>query len=180
MNIFVMRHGTTVWNEKGITQGRTNNKLSKAGIEITNKRANEYKNVKFDVIYCSPLMRTIQTANIMNVYHRVKIIKDPRLIEIDQGIFTGRSKDDISEEERILKNNRAQSCGMESYKSVYDRCKDFISYIKNNSSYQNILIVTHNCNATLLENVLLEVEVDYKNDKHLRNFSNAEIKEFKL
>ena len=34
MNLFVMRHGTTVWNEKGITQGRTNNRLSKSGIEL--------------------------------------------------------------------------------------------------------------------------------------------------
>ena len=31
MNLYIMRHGTTTWNEKGITQGRSNNKLSKKG-----------------------------------------------------------------------------------------------------------------------------------------------------
>lgn len=49
----------------------------------------KYKDTKFDIIFCSPLMRTIQTANIINKFHNVKIVKDERLIEIDQGIFTG-------------------------------------------------------------------------------------------
>ena len=68
MNIFVMRHGTTVWNEKGITQGRSNNRLSSNGIEMVEQVAKEFKNVNFDVIFCSPLMRTVQTAKIMNKF----------------------------------------------------------------------------------------------------------------
>ncbi|MGN1208302.1 MAG: histidine phosphatase family protein, partial [Christensenellales bacterium] len=88
MNLFVMRHGTTIWNEKGITQGRSQNRLSKTGIELAKERAKEYANTKFDVIVCSPLMRTVQTANIMNKFHNVKILKDERLLEIDQGYFT--------------------------------------------------------------------------------------------
>ena len=78
MNIYVMRHGTTVWNEKGITQGLTNNRLSKNGVALTEKVSLEYKNIKFEAIYCSPLTRTVQTANIMNKYHNLKIIKDTK------------------------------------------------------------------------------------------------------
>ena len=180
MNIFVMRHGTTVWNEKGITQGRTNNRLSKSGIELTKQKAKDYENVSFDVIYCSPLMRTVQTANIMNSFHNVSIIRDDRLIEIDQGIFSGRHKDDLTEEERKLKFARSKSCGMESYQSVYDRSKLFVEDIKCSCKYENILVITHNCTATLLEDLLLNIEVDFNNDKHVRNFKNAEIKTFKL
>ena len=180
MNIFVMRHGTTVWNEKGITQGRTNNRLSKSGIELTKQQSEKYKNANFDKIYCSPLMRTVQTANIMNKFHNVMITKDDRLIEIDQGIFTGRHKDDLTEEESKLKFSRSASCGMESYESVYDRSKAFLLDIKNNCKFENVLVITHNCNATLLEDLLLEIDVDYNNDKHVRNFKNAEIKQFKL
>lgn len=178
MNLYIMRHGTTVWNEKGITQGQTNNKLSKKGIELTNEAALQYKNVDIDIIYCSPLMRTVQTANIMNKFHNVKIIRDHRLIEIDQGIFTGRSKHDLTEEEKKLKFSRAESCNMESYQSVYDRVKEFITEIKNNK-FDNALIITHNCNATFLEDILLEEDIDFNNDKHLRNFKNAEVKLFK-
>ena len=97
MNLYVMRHGTTVWNEKGITQGRSNNRLSKNGIELTELVSKKFKDIKFDVIISSPLMRTIQTANIMNKYHNVKVFKDDELLEIDQGIFTGHYKNSLTE-----------------------------------------------------------------------------------
>ena len=174
-----MRHGTTVWNEKGITQGHTNNRLSKKGIALTKDVAEKYKNSNFDVIYCSPLMRTVQTANIMNKFHNVKVVKDKRLIEIDQGIFTGRSKHDLTKEEKNLKFARSKSCGMESYQSAYDRTKEFLIDIKNNCVFDSVLIITHNCNATFLEDLLLNVDVDFNNDNHLRSFKNAEIKKFK-
>ena len=98
MKIYIMRHGSTVWNEKGITQGRSRNMLSENGRFLVQELANKYKNIQFDVIFSSPLMRTMQTSNIMNKYHNVKIIKDERLIEIDQGVFTGRSKNDLTED----------------------------------------------------------------------------------
>lgn len=179
MNLYVMRHGTTVWNEKGITQGHTNNRLSKKGITLTKEVSEKYKNTNFDIIYCSPLMRTVQTANIMNKFHNVKVVKDKRLIEIDQGIFTGRSKYDLTEKEKLLKFSRSESCGMESYQSAYDRTKDFLLDIKNNCVFNNVLIITHNCNATFLEDLLLEINIDFNNDKHLRSFKNAEVKQFK-
>lgn len=87
-----MRHGTTAWNEKGITQGRTNNRLSKSGKVLTEQRAKDFAYKNIDIIFCSPLMRTVQTANIINKFHNVKIQKDDRLIEIDQGIFTGKKR----------------------------------------------------------------------------------------
>ena len=42
----------------------------------------------------------MQSANIMNKYHQLKIIKDERIIEIDKGIFTGRKKASLTEEEK--------------------------------------------------------------------------------
>lgn len=178
MKVYVMRHGTTVWNEKGITQGRTNNRLSKAGKSLTQEVALKYKNTKFDAIYCSPLMRTMQTANIMNQFHNVKIIKDKRLIEIDQGIFSGKSKYDISESEMKLKLTRSALCGMESYESVYERVLDFIKDLRENSKYDNVLIITHNVKASFISDILSDITVDFANDDHLRNFNNAEVKLF--
>ena len=99
MKIYILRHGETVWNFKGITQGRSNNRLSSNGKEQVEKIAIDYKDVKFDEIFVSPLMRTIQTANIMNKYHNKKLIRDERIIEIDQGKFTGRRKDSFTPEE---------------------------------------------------------------------------------
>ena len=178
MNLYVMRHGTTVWNEKGITQGRTNNRLSKSGIALTEDVARKLKEVPFDIILSSPLMRTVQTANIINKYHKVKVIKDENLIEINQGIFTGRSKFSLSKEEQILKNERSKKAGMESYQECYERIKKFVKEIKDKYNVQNVLVVTHNCTATFIENVVCNKKVNFCNDEFLRNFNNGEVKKF--
>lgn len=179
MNIYLMRHGKTVWNEKGITQGHSNNRLSQNGKIITKKVAEENKNSKIDIIFCSPLMRTVQTANIMNKFHGAKIIKDPLLIEIDQGIFTGRHKDNYSKKEKEQIFARDPSCGMESYQSVIFRSKQFIENLKT-SSFDNVLIVTHNVNASLLERILLKQSIDLSNPSHTRCFNQAELKKFTI
>lgn len=178
MNLFVMRHGTTIWNEKGITQGRSQNRLSKTGIELAKERAKEYANTKFDVIVCSPLMRTVQTANIMNKFHNVKILKDERLLEIDQGYFTGKSKDNLTKEELKNKSLRSKSYGMESFEEVKDRVVSFLKDLKQKYPFQNILIVTHNCNATFFDYVLRKEKFDAKNFPNLKNFENAQIKSY--
>lgn len=180
MKVYVMRHGITVWNEKGITQGRTNNRLSKSGKSLTEEVAEKYKNESFDVIFASPLVRTMQTANIINKYHKAKIIKDERLIEIDQGIFSGKSKNELSEEDKKLKIARAKECGMESYESVYERINKFINDLLQNKKYEKILIVTHNVCASFISVVLTKKEVDFENNEHLHNFNNAEIRCFEI
>lgn len=179
MKIYVMRHGTTVWNEKGIIQGRSNNRLSQKGKALTQEVALKYKNTRFDVIFCSSLMRTIQTANIINKYHNVKIIKDERLIEIEQGVFAKRLKASLTKIEKRQRQNREKSCGMEKYEDVYERTKSFLQYLKT-QKYTSVLIITHNVGASFIANILNNIEVDFNNDKHLKNFNNAEIKCFNL
>ncbi|MGN0961618.1 MAG: histidine phosphatase family protein [Christensenellales bacterium] len=179
MKLYVMRHGTTIWNEKGITQGRSNNRLSESGKALTREVAKQYKDYKFDIIYSSPLMRTMQTANIMNEYHKVKIVKDKRLIEIDQGIFTGRKKASLTDEEKKLKFAKDASCGMESYESVRDRSKDFLDFLKQNYDDKNVLIITHNANASIINCVIENIEINYHN-RNLYNFKNAEIRCFDI
>ena len=178
MNLYVMRHGTTVWNEKGITQGRTNNRLSKQGIFLTQNVAKQLKDIDFDVIISSPLMRAIQTANIINQYHKVKIFKDINLIEINQGIFTGKSKYSLTDEEKVMKAARSKDAGMESYQSCFDRIKNFLDKLKKNDKFENVLVITHNCNASFIEDIITNKKINFNDDNFLRNFKNAEVKIF--
>lgn len=180
MNIYIMRHGITRYNELGITQGRTNNRLSKAGIELVQKVALETKEIPFDVIYSSPLMRTVQTANIINFYHKVKIVKDERLTEIDQGIFTGRKYSSLTEQEKILKKTRASGTQMEPSSKVYERAREFLVELKNNCTHNNVLIVTHNHVATCLEIFIKTGATKYENVEIISDFKNAQIKKFAI
>ncbi len=180
MDIYVMRHGTTVWNEKRILQGITKNRLSKNGIELVNNVAVQYKDVKFDVIISSPLMRTMQTSNIMNKYHNVKIIKNNDIIEIDQGVLTGKSKDNLTYEESLIKKARDKNFGLETYEEVYNRVKKFIDYIKTLKVYNCILIVTHSTVASMMDKILTNTKINIENDTDINYFKNAEIRKYSI
>ena len=51
MNIYIVRHGTTVWNQKGISQGHSQNRLSESGKQLVIQTANKHKDTKFDIIF---------------------------------------------------------------------------------------------------------------------------------
>lgn len=178
MDIYIMRHGTTVWNEVGVVQGRCHNRLSKSGKELVQAKAEEFKNTHIDVIVASPLMRTMQTANIVNAYHNVKIIKDDRLLEVDQGVFVRRHKNTLTPEEKEIRKRRDKGYGMETWEECYQRMRDFANNIKKDyGMYNSILIVTHNATATFLASVLNNTTIDYTKG-YWYEFDNAEIKHF--
>lgn len=172
-----MRHGKTIWNEQRRTQGHTNNRLSAYGIKTSNVCAENLKNVRFDYIFCSPLCRAVQTANIINKYHNIKIIKDERLKDIDQGFFTGKYFDKLTKEELIAKKNKDKNYNMESCESFYSRIKNFYNFITTKYSDKTILIVTHSGVACNLE---LIVKKEKFNETKFNNhtFENCEIKKF--
>jgi len=180
MNLYIMRHGTTRYNELGISQGRINNRLSKAGVELVEKAAFEAKDIPFEIIYSSPLMRTMQTANIVNRYHKVKIIKDERLTEIDQGIFTGRKYSTLTPEEKALKDARAPGTQMEQSYEVYDRACNFLIELKKTCKYSNVLIVTHDHVATCLETFIKTGSTKFDKTNIISDFKNAQIKKFTI
>ena len=180
MNLYVMRHGKTTWNEKGITQGRRKVRLSKSGAEQVEKVASDYRGCAFDIIICSPLVRTMQTARIMNEYHNKKIIKDEALTEIGQGIFEGKKKTGLSQHDQFLKKARPKECGMESFEECYERLKKFLNGIKTKYNYQNVLLITHDVCASLIENIIFKKKKDFDNFSFTHHFDNAEIKLFEI
>ena len=142
--------------------------------------AYEYKDVQFDLIVCSPLMRTVQTANIMNTYHNVKKIKDFDLIEIEQGYFTGKKYSSLTEKEKLIKKSKSKEYGMESNREVFERTKKFAENIKRKYPCKNLLIITHNCNASCMEDYFEKYDVDFADEKYFKRFKNAEIKQFDI
>lgn len=87
--LYIMRHGKTDWNERHKLQGRTDVTLNDVGREMAQKAREEYKDVHFDVCYCSPLIRAKETAEIFLQGRDVPIIYDDRLIEMCFGVYEG-------------------------------------------------------------------------------------------
>lgn len=180
MLLYIMRHGQTNWNAKGITQGRSKNRLSKMGVQEVEKVANSFKSGAVDMIISSPVMRTMQTSNILNKVLGVKIIRDERLTERDKGILAGRKRGTLTEEEKRLKIENSQLLGVEPYEDVWQRVCDFYNFLKNNFKNETVLVVTHNVVAMMLEEVVKNGKkfrnLDFKDEE--RYYKNSEIRKF--
>lgn len=87
--LYIMRHGKTDWNLKHKLQGKTDIPLNDMGIGMAKEACEKYKDVHFDVCYCSPLVRARETANLVLEGREVPIIIDERLAEMGFGIYEG-------------------------------------------------------------------------------------------
>ena len=67
MKVYLMRHGETDYNKKGLIQGTLDIPLNEFGLELAEKTKEGFQNegLTFDYCYCSPLIRARQTAEII-------------------------------------------------------------------------------------------------------------------
>lgn len=180
MKVYVLRHGTTVWNEEGRTQGRRQNKLSESGKKLAFETAEKLKNEQIDIIYASPLMRTMQTSNIVNRYHNAKIIRTELLTEVDQGIFSGRLYRKLTDEEKRLKKERHPSTKMETLEQAYKRTVEFVETILKKETRKNVMIVSHNNICSMLQLIFTNTPPNFLDHDQMNMFSNADVRMFEV
>lgn len=89
--LYIMRHGKTDWNAQRRIQGHTDIPLNEEGRQMAIEANKKYKDVHFDVCYCSPLVRARETAELFLEGRNVPITADPRLKEMSFGVFEGFS-----------------------------------------------------------------------------------------
>ena len=91
MNVYFMRHGETDWNTVKRLQGRTDIPLNANGSALAERVscAVHKSNIHFDRVYTSPLVRAVQTAELMNVYSRAPLVRDERIAEFCFGAAEG-------------------------------------------------------------------------------------------
>lgn len=87
--LYIVRHGKTEWNALHKLQGRTDISLNDEGRLMAQQACDEYKTLNIDVCYCSPLVRAVETAQIVLKNRDIPIIKDERLIEMSFGTYEG-------------------------------------------------------------------------------------------
>ena len=142
--IYYVRHGQTDQNKAKILTGRTDVPINDLGIEQAKQTAEKLKAIKFDVVFCSPLLRARQTADIINKFHNLPIEEDSRIIERDYGDYTQKSTSEI---DRQISWNWYECDkkypNIESPKQIFERVKSFINMLKESYKDKNILVVAH-------------------------------------
>lgn len=93
VTFYFMRHGETYLNFFERMQGWANAPLTERGIEDVKRSGRGLANIKFDAVYTSDLMRTIDTANIIlseNAHAEdLEIIPMKEFREVHFGYFEG-------------------------------------------------------------------------------------------
>ncbi len=91
MELYIVRHGETYWNEQKRLQGSADIELNSYGRELAGKTGEALENVEFDGIYSSPLIRAYETACLIRGHRNIPIIRDERIKELSFGIFEGEN-----------------------------------------------------------------------------------------
>jgi broad specificity phosphatase PhoE len=86
-----LRHGITDWNRQGRFQGRTDNPLNETGIAHAHAAAERLRELPFDHVVASPLVRALRTAEIIATAARKPLDVDDGIIECDFGSLEGTS-----------------------------------------------------------------------------------------
>lgn len=142
--IFLVRHGQTEMNSAGLLQGRSDHPLNRTGIMQAEQAAAllQEKGIVFNHVFSSPLIRAVQTAEIMAP--NITPVPDERLIEMDYGPYEGSSLKDPSPEIVTFFSDFVHNPappGMEPLSDVTARLGSFLQDIMDLDG--NILVSTH-------------------------------------
>lgn len=139
--IYIVRHGQTEWNVSKRLQGHKPITLNEKGREEAKTLAEKIKDLDFDRIISSDLLRAKETAEIINEKVNKEIVLDARLRSVDYGNLEGRFIPDITQEEWKIYNSTPEKFGAESVESVYTRIKSLFDELVETDD--SVLIVAH-------------------------------------
>ncbi len=142
MDIMFIRHGETEDNIQKI-YSRDTTGLSEKGILEAKKAKKIVDDLDFQAVYYSPLIRARETLEHLGL----KGVEEPRIREMDFGIFTGHTYREIVEKypkesrEWLEHGNSYVIPQGESLELVYERLTDFLNELVKRD--KNTLLVTH-------------------------------------
>jgi phosphoserine phosphatase len=94
-DVILCRHGETDWNIEGRWQGRTDVPLNERGRRQARALAQTLRDEPVAAVYSSTLERAYDTALEIATVHGLRVQRDARLDEIDQGAWEGKRRDEI-------------------------------------------------------------------------------------
>jgi probable phosphoglycerate mutase len=151
-DLYLMRHGQTVWNAEGRMQGKLDSPLTDLGIAQAQAQARLIAGVEARR-FASPQGRAQQTARI--VFAGEPFETDARLAEIDIGDFSGRRYPDLAAQHPGLFAHGGygwydHAPGGEGFSGLMTRCRAFLDGLDGPA-----LIVTHGITLRMLRMIAM-------------------------
>ncbi len=93
--VILCRHGETDWNIQGRYQGSTDVPLNPRGRDQARELAHALRAEPIAAVYSSTLARAYDTAAEIARLQGLEVTRDPRLNEINQGLWEGLRREEI-------------------------------------------------------------------------------------
>lgn len=135
IELILSRHGETEENKLRIMQGQMPGHLSELGKQQAEVLADKMENETLDVIVCSDLARSLDTAQAVAKRKKMTVVATPLLREMDWGIYTGKVANEMD-----FKNLPET---VENIDSLYKRAEDFLDFLQKEFPGKRILAVGH-------------------------------------
>ncbi len=174
-DLYFVRHGQTQANRSFKFSGRVDLSLTDHGINQAYACRSTISKLRPTAIYCSPLLRARQTADIATkgIINCPKIIIDERLIERSFGSVDGKfapfaMRRVWNYDSSFLKSRY----GEETLLTLELRVQDFLDAIRARHPNQTILVFSHGGVATTIDVILNEGALRsgyFFKDFHLKN-----------
>jgi len=97
--VLLVRHGETDDNAAARFQGRLDTQLNERGREQSRALADALRGEQLRALYCSPMQRARETAQILGDVLGLDAVFDERLVEVDAGEWSGLPIADVIENE---------------------------------------------------------------------------------
>ena len=161
MELHLIRHGQTNWNEERRAQGQSESKLTKKGKEQALALKEKISHITFDQIFCSSSLRTRQTAELIFPNQALNIEYLDSLKEIFLGSWEGRLYKDIEVANPESHNHFWEEPhlfdlrGAETFYQLQERAVSTVQKIAKNSTSKKVVIVSH---GALIKSLLCDAE----------------------
>ena len=159
--IYMVRHGATQLSAEDRFAGAVDVELSEEGKFQATRLAERLADDSIAAVYCSPLTRTIQTATFLATPHKLPLIPQDGLREIDHGHWEGMRRVDVEaqfpdeyaawEEDPFTFAPQGGEAGV----NVIARALPVLRQIVLEHRGHNVLVVSHKATIRLLISSLL-------------------------
>ncbi|GAA0480305.1 MULTISPECIES: 2,3-diphosphoglycerate-dependent phosphoglycerate mutase GpmB [Tatumella] len=181
LQVFLVRHGETLWNTERRLQGQSDSPLTAQG-ELQAKQVGErLKSYGITHIISSDLGRTLQTANIIAQYCCCPVSTDSRLRELDMGVLETRQLRELSAEEEgwrkslVDGSEEGQIPGGETMFALADRMQQALDACRELPAGSRPLLVSHGMALGVLISTLLGLPAWAERRLRLRNCSLSRV-----
>lgn len=136
MTVYFIRHGA-VENPQKIEYGRLPGfPLSELGRQEAAKAAGQLMDKGIEVVYASPLLRTRQTAEVIQKKLNVPLFYDTLLLEFDAGQDAGMSEAEYNQRGLWRK-------ALETLEEAGNRIRRFLEKVKKEDRFRTLAVVSH-------------------------------------